>query len=902
VDLAAYLAATNDVTRDITIRIEAVHRLSDVGAVITHVGTGTSRQGFVAEWRAVDIMTVDGNQIDGVEFFDEVDIDAALARFDTLNPPSPRLENAASRAVARVWSCLAAGDWAAIAETMADEFTSHDRRRVVNAGVRRGREAHITQMRAVADVGFENFRSTVIATRGERLALSTIRAAVRGESPEEVGAEAIMIVEVDADNRLITNVLFDFDDIDAAFEELDGRYLACEAAACGETWSIITRGYAAANRHELVATPSDFVSVDHRGLALIGSGDFIPYLRSIFDATADISAYVEEVHRLKAWGAVFTHVGKGTTEEGFDAEWRLISLVIVDGYQLRRGEMFDERDLDAALARFDELSRPTPRLENAATRTYDRFNAYLADRDWDAMAEMMTDDACHDDRRRVVSAGVQRGRDAQIANLRAVVDVGDATVDIDVMAIRGERLAVTRTHVSAVDRAAETFGLEMITVIEIDTDNRITAGVLFDVDDINAAFVELETRYVAGEAAAHARTWSAITRAFVAFDNHDLPSTTLNWIDRRRLVGSGSSNLTETTLAAWDMTRDIRNRIEAVHRLDDRRAVVTQFMSGTSRDGFDFEWRVIDVFTIEGEAITRCETFDEGDLDAALARFDELNSPAPQLENAAIRVWTPLADAFNRNDMDGVFALITAEGRMDDRRRGLQAVHEGAERLQAVRTLFETIPKIWLMEIKPVAVRGSRLSLIRQTYCDPDEADRPITIEALTLTEVNDDGLVRDIVLFDPDDINAALEELTVRWITSEEIAHPEVVNAHLRILQELNRHDWDAHNTSMDGATYVNHRQLGTGETVADFTASVTAIASLIPNVWVEPSNILKYSASGAIGDVVAKGTSSDGVEVEIPMILLGFFDGDRLTRFELFDPDQREQALARFDELNQA
>jgi hypothetical protein len=115
-----------------------------------------------------------------------------------------------------------------------------------------------------------------------------------------------------------------------------------------------------------------------------------------------------------------------------------------------------------------------------------------------------------------------------------------------------------------------------------------------------------------------------------------------------------------------------------------------------------------------------------------------------------------------------------------------------------------------------------------------------------------------------------------------------------------LNRHDWDEYTTSLADATYVNHRQLGSGETVGDYIASVTATASLIPNVWVEPAEILKCSASGAVGDMLVKGTSPDGVEVEIPMLMLGLFDGDHLTRFELFDPDQRDLALARFDELN--
>ena len=33
---------------------------------------------------------------------------------------------------------------------------------------------------------------------------------------------------------------------------------------------------------------------------------------------------------------------------------------------------------------------------------------------------------------------------------------------------------------------------------------------------------------------------------------------------------------------------------------------------------------MIDVFTVEGDLISRLETFDEADLDAALARFEEL--------------------------------------------------------------------------------------------------------------------------------------------------------------------------------------------------------------------------------------------------------------------------------------
>ena len=55
-----------------------------------------------------------------------------------------------------------------------------------------------------------------------------------------------------------------------------------------------------------------------------------------------------------------------------------------EGDLISRVEVFDEADLDAALARFDELQPQAPRLENAASRADDRFFAYFAARDWAA--------------------------------------------------------------------------------------------------------------------------------------------------------------------------------------------------------------------------------------------------------------------------------------------------------------------------------------------------------------------------------------------------------------------------------------------------------------------------------------------------------------------------------------
>jgi hypothetical protein len=152
-------------------------------------------------------------------------------------------------------------------------------------------------------------------------------------------------------------------------------------------------------------------------------------------------------------------------------------------------------------------------------------------------------------------------------------------------------------------------------------------------------------------------------------------------------------------------------------------------------------------------------------------------------------------------------------------------------------------------------------------------------------------------VVFDPDDINGAFAELTDRWIASGQVAHPEVIKSVQRLTEAINRHDWDAYAALSAGATYVNHRQLSSLG-VQPIT-EVRMMASLVPDYWVEQAEILTQSAMGLVNHVVLRGTSTDGVAIEIPYVVLILLDGDRVTRFETFDANQRDLALARFEEL---
>ena len=215
------------------------------------------------------------------EVFDEEDINAALERFEELDHPALRLENAASQVCERLQASFAARDWDALMELLADDLHNEDRRRVVNRGIRHGRDAVMEDLRAVAEVGVTYLTAVVIATRGQRLVL------IRGDAgndkrPDALQWDVLQIAEIDADERIAAIVTFDLDNIDAAFAELDSRYAAGEAVAHAHTWSMIARGFAAVNRREIPATTSDFVDIDHRQVAGIGSGDLRAYLSAAF--------------------------------------------------------------------------------------------------------------------------------------------------------------------------------------------------------------------------------------------------------------------------------------------------------------------------------------------------------------------------------------------------------------------------------------------------------------------------------------------------------------------------------------------------------------------------------------------------------------------------------------------
>ena len=108
------------------------------------------------------------------------------------------------------------------------------------------------------------------------------------------------------------------------------------------------------------------------------------------------------------------------------------------------------------------------------------------------------------------------------------------------IAIRGSRLSLTRERYRDVDDPDRPIVVELLRVLEVGDDDLAHDTVSFDPDDIDAAFEELDARYLAGEAAARSHTWSVIAGAYAAMNRHELPPATPDWLnidDHRRIAG-----------------------------------------------------------------------------------------------------------------------------------------------------------------------------------------------------------------------------------------------------------------------------------------------------------------------------------------------------------------------------
>src|SRR5207245_2217230 len=145
---------------------------------------------------------------------------------------------------------------------------------------------------------------TLVATRGEHLALE--RACFRGQTsvagPFEVAT--LDLVETGADGLATRWLSFGADDLDAALEELDRRYLDSLPAAEADVAAVLQSCSEHMRRREWAAMRAlltdDCEVVDQRSLGsgTVGADEYVERVRSWVEVAPDAAPIVTAIHQV----------------------------------------------------------------------------------------------------------------------------------------------------------------------------------------------------------------------------------------------------------------------------------------------------------------------------------------------------------------------------------------------------------------------------------------------------------------------------------------------------------------------------------------------------------------------------------------------------------------------------
>ena len=289
---------------------------------------------------------------------------------------------------------------------------------------------------------------------------------------------------------------------------------------------------------------------------------------------------------------------------------------------------------------------PNARFTNAAVRAIEWFKERWFARDWDGVMAMASPAATLDDRRRLMR--LQLSGDDYVTHARLMFGTRFARWETDLLATRGDRLALFRVQWEGDTHGVEATA-EFLWILEVDDEGRRKAAVMLDVEDLEAAYAELEDRWVAGEGAPYAdlvvglrafkmaseaRDWDAVGRLLP--DDFTLRS-------HRRIVGIPSTVDRSQYLATRGTLEDLelhgRMRIDHVMRIGPKAAADVMTWYGTLGGG-EFEDQFVRVYDHDGRQGHHVEIYDVDQLDTALARYHELETREDaSFANAASRLF-----------------------------------------------------------------------------------------------------------------------------------------------------------------------------------------------------------------------------------------------------------------------
>jgi class 3 adenylate cyclase/ketosteroid isomerase-like protein/tetratricopeptide (TPR) repeat protein len=936
-----------DLAPDFSARSEAVLALGPAAMLLRMTFFGTGREsGGAFENPILQLWTFGTNGLAcHNETFEADQEEEARARFDAIAagaspepaPGEDLFANRATRVLNRFFAANARKDWEGLSGLCASGLQFDDRRPLLRLEL--SREGFLGQYRTLFDSPNGRWTNTVLATRGECMALALLF--FQADVDESGGAleiDHLAVLKVDRQDDgsdcYVAIVLFEPEDIAAAYDELEARFLAGEAAKFplvggglessrffrDRDWEAFAQGYA-----------PGFLYRDHRRLGVGDMLDGREALVELLQATVKLApdAHYRDDHvRLSARGILRQTALVGTRDGGV-FENPMLGVFEANGQgRIARLDTFDVEDFDGALARFHELSAPasSPCATNLATRSAATTAETWQAKDWSRFEARFSPGARLSDRRGAVQ--LELDREQMIAFTRSLGEFEEVRIHTETLATRGERLALLHSRIEVAGNDVGPSEIDHLNLYETDEDGELLQIVRWGVDDLAAAYAELDARYEAHLGNRVPGSWSLLrrwTRAVAERDWEAVVSLCSDGFvehDHRGLallgVTEGAQAWVPVLKAVSDLAPDSVFRHH--HFVPGPRGYYAEGAFCGTREGGPFEIVINALVEIDDRgALARVDLYDD-DRVFASPRWVELGMPAtmashssaaakspppitvePNLALKSLTAWTEdYGRAFETEGWDELRRSCHPDMVFEDRRR-LALLDGGVDLMVAAareRGAIGARPS-WI----PVAVFGERVAAVKMLWSG-GPPDGRFEIEYLCVTECDQDSLVTAFVLFDTDDSRRMQDDALSRWTQLKPDVVTEVTAPAWQVVDAFNEKDsakWRA--TFADDLVVEDHRRTGMGrlDGVDAYTRSVEALWALAPDTKVEEGwGWPVFDRHGAISVIDRTGMMPHrGGGFENEYLLLYLVAQGRITRVELFEMDALDLALARFEEL---
>jgi DNA-binding SARP family transcriptional activator/ketosteroid isomerase-like protein len=881
-----------------SLRVEHVVNVADAGGIWGARLTG-ERDGGPYEYVFLLAIRVAGGRIVAIDHFDEHDLDAARAVLrDRPGRATAGFENDATRLSDRIHAAYRDHDWDALLGCMSDDFHQEDRRTV--ALVSSNYEDSLASVRMIFEARSQ-LESEIVATRGRSLILVATTIAV--PEPEALDA-ALAICRMNDDGLQDLVVMFGANDLARAHAELDRLYCEDEAAEDADVVNLVSSFFGEDLRVSPAAARArlapDFTFRSHRFTRGIqreqGADEFIDMVMRSLDVYGSGNTRIDHIQHLSRDGGLWFLTMADNDDRGGPFEISFLFVVgIADGC-ISSLDAFDEHDVDSARALLDERRRPSALwFENNATRATARVEAGYAARDLDAVEAVYSDDWFTDDRRAVVGSmfTVEQSR----AQNRLIFQ-GGANLKRTVLATRGRSVSLERWDLWLAEHEA---GEMVLTVTQVDEAGLYRLTVMFDGNDRESAYAELDRLYLEGEGAEHADVLTAATRFFDALVSHDISAVEAMLADNFVLRSYRTVRPADEQSAA-EFLHDVQvgfggqmgpgpYRIDHITRLSGDGGLWVVVFTGFDAEGGAYELPMPMVLRIVDGKIAVFEGYDETNVALAVEMLAERDSThdlvAAWAENDAWRAARAWCDACNRRDRAAYLAVLDPAFVWIDYRQGVRL-----EQAQDTYLVMFDLDE-FRMERELVGTRGERLALIRDRAWFADGAAGPSEIETLTVIETGSDGRIVSNIVFGPEETVSALDFLDDRYAD-------EGYSGFATMRQSFDARDWERFRSVFaPDCTIVDRRTAGWGE--VDRTAFVEyqrSIVELAPdaNLWIDHT---RCRGDVAMSTGRAFGTR-DGAPWEIAFVTVGVGARTGVSRhFESYELGDFEAARHRFDEL---